>query len=141
MDWRRAELIERAGDAPSVRELFEAVSTRLRRLVSLAGALREHARPVPVAEDGQCGPGLLLFAPSGELMSANDEALAWLEQLPPDSDHHDNIDLPLPMVAAGTLMRDHVKAIFEKVGVSSRGELVAKVFADHYSPVLTELSD
>ncbi len=165
-----------------------------------------------------------MFAPTGELLSANDEALAWLEQLPPDSDHHDNFNLPLPMVAAGTLMRaratatararlrsstgrwlvfhatclrdaageieqtalviepahasdiapiivqayelsareqeitrliaqglgtaaiatrlhlsthtvrDHVKAIFEKVGVSSRGELVATLFAEHYAP-------
>jgi DNA-binding CsgD family transcriptional regulator len=29
-------------------------------------------------------------------------------------------------------VRDHVKAIFEKVGVSSRGEMVAKVFAEHH---------
>ena len=31
-------------------------------------------------------------------------------------------------------VRDHVKAIFEKVGVSSRGELVHRVFAEHYAP-------
>ena len=31
-------------------------------------------------------------------------------------------------------VRDHVKAVFEKVGVSSRGELVHRVFAEHYSP-------
>ena len=30
-------------------------------------------------------------------------------------------------------VRDHVKAIFEKVGVSSRGELVAQLFAEHYA--------
>ena len=31
-------------------------------------------------------------------------------------------------------VRDHVKAVFAKVGVSSRGELVAKLFAEHYAP-------
>jgi len=35
-------------------------------------------------------------------------------------------------------VRGHVKAIFEKVGVSSRGELTAKLFAEHYSQPLHE---
>ena len=33
-------------------------------------------------------------------------------------------------------VRDYVKSIFGKVGVSSRGELVAKLFADHYAGAL-----
>jgi DNA-binding CsgD family transcriptional regulator len=33
-------------------------------------------------------------------------------------------------------VRDHLKAIFGKVGVGTRGELVAKLFAEHYGPAL-----
>ena len=32
-------------------------------------------------------------------------------------------------------MRDYIKTIFDKVGVSSRGELVARLFAEHYAPI------
>ena len=32
-------------------------------------------------------------------------------------------------------VRDYVKDIFEKIAVSSRGELVAKLFAEHYTPI------
>jgi DNA-binding CsgD family transcriptional regulator len=35
-------------------------------------------------------------------------------------------------------VRDHIKAIFEKVGVSSRGELTATLFAEHYHESLFE---
>ena len=35
-------------------------------------------------------------------------------------------------------VRDHVKAIFAKVEVSSRGELVAKLFAEYYEPAYAD---
>jgi len=35
-------------------------------------------------------------------------------------------------------IRDHLKAIFEKVGVSSRGELTSRLFAEHYHVPLNE---
>ena len=178
------------------------------------------------------GPGLMLFASSGELLSVNDDARAWLDELAGTAAQRDAFGIPLPMVVVSTLIRaravaeerdhgrarariqsratgrwlvchascmrdangtigntalviepahaseiapiitqayslspreqqitqliargvgtadiadelllsthtvrDYVKAIFEKVGVSSRGELVAKLLAEHYAPI------
>ena len=33
-------------------------------------------------------------------------------------------------------VRDYIKTVFDKLGVSSRGELVARLFAEHYSDPL-----
>ena len=35
-------------------------------------------------------------------------------------------------------VQDHLKAIFEKTGTGTRGELVAHLFFEHYAPRLTE---
>ncbi|MEU4196984.1 helix-turn-helix transcriptional regulator [Kribbella sp. NPDC026611] len=35
-------------------------------------------------------------------------------------------------------VRDHIKAVFDKTRVSSRGELVAKLFTEHYEPLGTD---
>ncbi|RPK82054.1 MULTISPECIES: helix-turn-helix transcriptional regulator [Streptomyces] len=35
-------------------------------------------------------------------------------------------------------VRDHIKAVFEKVGVGSRGELVGKLFTEYYAPPAEE---
>lgn len=197
----------------------------------LAHAVRERTRPSAADRTAERGPGLLLFTPTGELASINDEALAWLDELASDFGGPANIRSELPLFilatatraravaggrengvararlrsrtgrwlvchascmrnADGTLgetalviepakaseiapiiieaydltareaeiarliargagtaeiasglglsphtVRDYVKAIFEKVGVSSRGELVAKLFAEHYAPI------
>jgi hypothetical protein len=78
----------------------------------------------------------MLFAPSGELISVNDDALVWLEELPPDwiDRGHSTAEIARRLFRSAHTVRGYVKAIFEKVGVSTRGELVAKIFTEHYAP-------
>ncbi|MGD9695433.1 MAG: response regulator transcription factor [Thermoleophilia bacterium] len=210
-----------ADETAAVGELLAPIAEALRRTSVLAagGAGREPE-----------GPGLIMFDPDGVLISLNDQARTWLDELPVGPLTADGIPLPTQVTAtvararaiaqgredgqarlrvrsrsgrwlvvhasslrladggigdtglvieparaaeiaplivtayglsrreqevvqliargrstreiASSLhlslhtVRDHVKAIFEKVGVSSRGELVAKVFAEHYQPAL-----
>jgi DNA-binding CsgD family transcriptional regulator len=49
-----------------------------------------------------------------------------------------NPEIAAELFLSAHTVRDHLKAIFAKVGVGSRGELVAKLFAEHYQPALHE---
>jgi DNA-binding CsgD family transcriptional regulator len=174
----------------------------------LAEEVRLHARPV-APEPGARGPGVMIFDDDGgRLLSLNDDALAWLEELgggmplmvistvargdgararvrtsggrwlvchasrlhgagqtvlviePAAASEiipiiAEAYELSLrerqvaQLIARGTgtaeiagrlhlsphTVRDYIKALFEKVGVSSRGELVAKLFAEHVAPI------
>lgn len=42
-------------------------------------------------------------------------------------------DIAAELFLSAHTVRDYIKSVFEKVGVSSRGELVARLFAEHYS--------
>jgi DNA-binding CsgD family transcriptional regulator len=46
-------------------------------------------------------------------------------------------DISQALFVSPHTVRSHIKAVFGKVGVASRGELVAKLFAEHYEPVHT----
>lgn len=221
----------RAFDAADTAFIGSLVTPLAKRLRSYAEPRRAGAVPYMLGVPG--GPGLLFFDPSGALVSVNDEATRYLDELPdgPSAPTALGLRVPawlhgiatkvraaaherdrgtarirlrtrdgrwlvchatcmrqadgslggsavvlepakvsdvMPLVAdayelserelqvtrcvarglstekiAGQLflsphtVRDHIKAIFEKTGVSSRGELVGLLFIDHYRPAVT----
>ncbi|HWP99558.1 MAG TPA: LuxR C-terminal-related transcriptional regulator [Vicinamibacterales bacterium] len=224
--WRHAD--DRpfsAAEEKLVADLSAPIAEAFRRAALLAAA---------AAADAPAAPGLLVFDRQGNLVSFNDQAEAWLREIPGSgSDDQIGFSVPIPtgirtiyalthaiedgvelgaarahlrgtsgrwltihgfplrepqdaasktaiviepakaaelapiiveafdlspreqqitqMVARGLstaeiaqrlslsqhTVRDYVKSIFDKVGVSSRGELVARIFADHYAEPLT----
>jgi DNA-binding CsgD family transcriptional regulator len=225
--WALLSLFREAG-----RPAFDAGDSAFLASLSepLADAVRDLTRPRAPSDGAaaQPGPGLLIFDGEGRLVSLNDAADAWLDELNGDHWEPDESGVRLPMVLLVTLMRaradgvarvrtrgrsggwlvchasclrtpadelgetalviesaqpsevvpiiaeayelsgrereiteliaqgcataeiaerlflsrhtvrDYVKTIFAKVGVCSRGELVAHLFNEHYAPIHTD---
>lgn len=230
--WGIAGLMRGAGQPPFSREEVAVVAALSAPIGTALRRATLDRSPAPLR--APTAPGLMLFDPDGELLSANDEARAWLGELPEPPIGPRPLGRPLstevvvvvararaiahgrasaparmrvrspcgrwlllhatclrdlegdpgsvavviepahgeeiaPIIVeayaltpreqevtrliargagtaeiAGTLfvsphtVRDYVKTIFEKVGVSSRGELTAKFFAEHYTRPLHE---
>lgn len=81
----------------------------------IARRLRSYAktRPAP-AEGGPTGTGLLLFDAGGALLSANDEARRYLEELPDGPTSVTALGVRVPLWVHGTAMR--ARAIAERHG-------------------------
>jgi hypothetical protein len=83
--WGAINLLRRRGQAAFSRQETELVASLS---APLGEALRMRARPGGFLGEAIPGgrPGLLLFDPDGGLVSANQEARAWLAELPHDQD-------------------------------------------------------
>jgi DNA-binding CsgD family transcriptional regulator len=49
-----------------------------------------------------------------------------------------NAEVAAALVVSPYTVEDHIKSLFEKTGVSSRRELVARIFLADYLPAITE---
>jgi hypothetical protein len=121
--WAWLSLYRERGRPP-----FDAGEVELVATLSqpLGEAVRDQARErtVPTVEAPVRGPGLMLFAPTGELVSTNDDALAWLDELPPDLGKPDPSGPRLPIAIAAALMR--ARAIAEERDLAARGRGCAR---------------
>ncbi|MGH9250453.1 MAG: LuxR family transcriptional regulator, partial [Acidimicrobiales bacterium] len=75
------------------RPIGEALRVRARPTEALGGLVR-HDRP-----------GLMLFDGAGDLASVNEQARAWLDELPPDENLHTDLGVQVPLWLVITVLR------------------------------------
>jgi DNA-binding CsgD family transcriptional regulator len=128
--------------ARAVADGFERTPARLRIRDARGRWLVLHASSLQRPGDARRGPVAVVVEPakSAEIAPIIVDAYALT---PRERDVVSSIargfstaEIAAALFLSPHTVRDHVKAVFEKVGVSSRGELVARLFAEHYADVL-----
>jgi DNA-binding CsgD family transcriptional regulator len=145
------ELLEGAPDGVGVPRVVIAVASRARAAAAGTEALDARARVrtargrwlsvhgSTVGSDGRCAV-ILEAASSSDLARLIAEAYGLTErerkvtQLVAQGQPTDAIAGQLYL--SPWTVQDHLKSIFEKTGVGTRGELVARLFFEHYAPHL-----
>ena len=102
----------------------------------------QYSQPVDRAFSALADPTVIMIEPAGPHELAPLIAAAYgltprerrLTQLVARG--HPTAQIAALMHLSPWTVQDHLKAVFEKVGVGSRGALVARLFFEHYAPRL-----
>ena len=123
-----------AGDATSPARARARIRTGTGRWAVVHGSLLGDGPEAPVAVTIEAARGAelaRLIADAYDLTEREREITQLVAQgLPTDA-------IARRLLLSPYTVQDHLKAIFGKTGCSSRGELVARLFFDHYAPRLS----
>jgi DNA-binding CsgD family transcriptional regulator len=155
-DELRAVLSDAAGTWGALTLMREAGRPRftvadVRFVASLGGLLADGLRRAMLLRDAAAAgsdgdTGVLLLAADDGVEMTNNAADRWLDELVTDRERavtelvargFSTNEIGEQLHLAAYTVQDHLKSIFEKSGAGSRGELVARLFFDHYAPRLT----
>lgn len=106
--WAMVALFRSDGSPPFGSDEIDLVASLS---APLASAVRRQARP---GAQGRAAvddhPGMMLFAADGVLISADEPARAWLDELTGEESDTGGLEVPLPMVVVSMLMRAQASA-------------------------------
>ena len=132
LSYARAVAVERERGRPSARLQTKQGRWLAAHATQLRGTEPDHAQIVLVLEPIRSDDLAPLIADAYGLTSREQEVTRLLAQ------GLGTEEIASTLFLSAHTVRGYLKAIFEKVGVGSRGELVARIFTEHYADRLLD---